>query len=312
MRALVTDPSADLGLKLADVPEPQPERGELLVRMEAASVNRGEVRRAKLNPPGLVIGWDLVGTVVGLGEATAGFSLGDRVLALVPAGGSGSFAELVRAPAHWAVPIGSDADAVKLSTLPVAGITALGLLDVAGVTTDDRVLITGGAGGVGLFVIQLAAALGAEVTAQVSTADRGEAARAAGAHHVMLHPGDGSPVEGSFDVVLDSIGGKMLRPLLHATASHGRVALFGNSAGGESSISVDDIYRVPATVYGFFLFVSMPPEKGRAHLADLANRVTAGTLTTTVQAAAPLPDALPLLQDLMDRKVTGKVVLTAT
>jgi NADPH:quinone reductase len=310
MRALVTDPSAELGLALTEVPDPAPEPGELLVRMEAASVNRGEVRRAKLQPPGMVIGWDLVGTVEALGEGVSGVQVGDRVVALVPAGGSGSFAELVRAPAEWAVPLPAEASGVEAATLPVAGITAAAILELARVGQGDRVLITGAAGGVGLFAVQLAAEREAEVTGQASTPARGEAATEAGAHHVLLHPGDGGKVDGTFDVVLDGIGGVMLRPLLRATAPHGRVVLYGNSAGGESTISVDDIYRVPATVYGFFVFVSMPPDEGSTLLSGLVDRVQAGTLTTRVQATAPLADALGLLRDLMDRKVTGKVVLT--
>ena len=76
MRALVADPSASPALRLADVPEPSPGPGQVLVRMAAASVNRGEVRTARRQPPGTVIGWDVAGTVAALGDGVAEFDVG--------------------------------------------------------------------------------------------------------------------------------------------------------------------------------------------------------------------------------------------
>ena len=102
MRALVADPSASPALSLADVPEPTPGPGQLLLDMEAASVNRGEIRNAGKQPPGTVIGWDVAGTVAALGEGVTQFDVGERVVALTPSGGA--FAERVVVPAEWAAP----------------------------------------------------------------------------------------------------------------------------------------------------------------------------------------------------------------
>jgi NADPH:quinone reductase-like Zn-dependent oxidoreductase len=167
MRALVADASASPALSLADVPEPTPGPGQLLLAMEAASVNRGEVRTAAKQPPGTVIGWDVAGTVAALGEGVTSFDVGERVVALSPSGGA--FAEQVVVPAEWAAPLPSACDFVTAAALPVAGVTAVGILRLARIHAGDRVLITGAAGGVGLFAVQLAVQAKATVTGQAGS-----------------------------------------------------------------------------------------------------------------------------------------------
>ena len=115
-------------------------------------------------------------------------------------------------------PLPSACDFVTAATLPVAGVTAVGILRLARVHAGDRVLITGAAGGVGLFAVQLALQAKATVTGQAGSEERAATVRATGAE-AIVHPGDGSPVEGEFDAVLDGIGGPMLGPLLDATAA---------------------------------------------------------------------------------------------
>ena len=308
MRALVADPSASPALSLADVPQPSPGPGQLLVRMEASSINRGEIRTAARQPPGAVIGWDIVGDVVAVGEGVTGFEVGERVLAVTPTGGA--FAELAAVPAAWTTPLPSAADPVLASTLPVAGITAMNVLRLARVHAGDRVLVTGAAGGVGQLAVQLAVDAKATVTGQVSGDRRAAAVRELGAGP-LIHAGDGSPVAGEFDVVLDGIGGPMLAPLLRATALGGRVVVYGNSADAESTLRVEDFYAKAITIYGFRIFQSVPPEQGTRDLAALAEQLAAGRIRITVQETAPLTEALRLVRDLYDRKVTGKVVIVA-
>jgi NADPH:quinone reductase-like Zn-dependent oxidoreductase len=307
MLALVADPSASPSLTLADVPEPSAEPGKVVVRMEAASVNRGEIRTAAAQPPGTVIGWDVVGTVVALGDGVNEFQVGQRVVGVAPNGGG--FAELVALPAVWTVPLPSSLDPVVASTLPIAGITAVNILRLPRVHAGDRVLITGAAGGVGYLAVQLALDAKATVTGQASSERRAAVVRDLGAN-AMIHPGDGSPVDGEFDVVLEGIGGPMFRPLLRATVVGGRMVVFGNSANTESTIRVEDFYAKGMTIYGFRIFQSVPPEQAAKDLAALADEVAAGRLKCVVQATAPLADAIPLIHDLYGRKVTGKVVIT--
>jgi NADPH:quinone reductase len=307
MRALVADPAASPALSLTDVPEPAPGPGQLLLEMEAASVNRGEIRSAAKQPPGTVIGWDVAGTVAALGEGVATFDVGERVVALSP--GGGSFAERVVVPAEWTAPLPSACDFVPAATLPVAGVTAAGTLRLARTHAGDRVLVTGAAGGVGQFTLQLALQAKATVTGQAASEERAAAVRATGAE-ALVHPGDGSPVDGEFDVVLDGIGGPMLGPLLAATAANGRVVVYGNSADAESTFRVETFYGKGVTIYGFRVFTSVPPAQAVKDMATLADQVASGALSVKVQATAPLADALPLIADLYARKVTGKVVLT--
>src|SRR5215217_5719611 len=290
MRALVADPTASPPLSLADVPEPAPGPGELLLDMEAASVNRGEIRTAGKQPPGTVIGWDVAGTVAAVGEGVTTFDVGERVVTLSP--GGGSFAERVAVPAEWTAPLPSACDFVPAATLPVAGVTAAGTLRLARTHAGDRVLVTGAAGGVGQFTLQLALQAKATVTGQAASEERAAAVRATGAE-ALVHPGDGSPVDGEFDVVLDGIGGPMVGPLLDATATGGRVVVYGNSADTESTFRVERFYSKGITISGFRVFASVPPDQ-----------------VVKVQATAPLADALPRIRDLYDRKITGKVVLT--
>ncbi len=308
MRALVADPSASPALSLADVPEPSPGPDQLLVRVEATSINRGEIRAAAKQPPGMVIGWDVVGSVVALGDGVRGFEVGERVLSLSP--GGGAFAELAAVPVAWTTPLPSAADPVLASTLPVAGLTAMNIVRLARVHAGDRVLITGAAGGVGMLAVQFALDAKATVTGQASSEQRAAAVRELGAE-AMIHAGDGSPVEGEFDVVLDSIGGPMLAPLLRATTLAGRVVVFGNSADAESTFRVEEFYPKAITIYGFRVFQSVPPEQGLKDLAMLAELLSEGRIKVAVHATAPLTEALPLVRDLYDRKVTGKVVVTA-
>ncbi|HYT26431.1 MAG TPA: zinc-binding dehydrogenase [Actinomycetota bacterium] len=309
MRALVADPTASPALKVADVPEPTPGPGQVLVRMQAASVNRGEIRNAGKQPPGTVIGWDVAGTVETLGEGVREFDVGQRVVGLNPAGGA--FAELVVTPAEWTAPLPEACDAVQASTLPVAGITAVGILRLARVHAGDRVLVTGAAGGVGQLAVQLARETKATVTGQAASEERAAAVREAGVE-ALVHPGDGSDVHGEFDVVLDGIGGPMVGPLLRATAPQGRVVIYGNSADAPSTFRVEDFYNKGVTISGFRIFASVPPDQAVRDLASLADQVVAGRLDVRVQATAPLADALDLVRDLYDRKVTGKVVVTAS
>src|SRR5829696_6986836 len=292
MRALVADPAASPALSLADVPEPAPGPGQLLVDMEAASVNRGEIRTAAKQPPGTVIGWDVAGTVAALGEGVTSFDVGQRVVALSPSGGA--FAEKVVVPAEWTAPLPSSCDAVTAATLPVAGVPA-----------GDRVLVTGDACGVAHFAVQVALQAKATVAGQARSSERAGSIRELGAE-ALLHPGDGSPVDGEFD----GIGGPMVGPLLDATAAGGRVVVYGNSADAESTFRVERFYSKGVTIYGFRVFASVPPDQGVKDMANLADQAASGALSVKVQATAPLADAVGLIADLYDRKVTGKVVLT--
>jgi len=213
-------------------------------------------------------------------------------------------------PADWTAPLPSACDFVTAATLPVAGVTAAGILRLGRTHAGDRVLVTGAAGGVGQVAVQLALQTRATVTGQAGSEERAAAVRDTGAE-ALVHPGDGSPVDGEFDVVLDGIGGPMLGPLLDATARNGRVVVYGNSADAPSALRVDAFYPKGITIYGFRVFTSVPPTQAVKDMATLADQAATGTLSVKVQATAPLAGALPLIADLYNRRVTGKVVITS-
>jgi NADPH:quinone reductase-like Zn-dependent oxidoreductase len=102
----------------------------------------------------------------------------------------------------------------------------------------------------------------------------------------------------------------MVGPLLDATATGGRVVIYGNSADAPSTFRVEQFYSKGVTISGFRVFASVPPAQGVKDMANLADQAASGALEVKVQATAPLADALPLIRDLYDRKVTGKVVIT--
>ncbi|WP_024801726.1 NADP-dependent oxidoreductase [Nocardia sp. BMG51109] len=167
----------------ADMPTPQPGPGDIQIRIEAAGVNPLDRKLAdgilKDSLPydfPMIPGIDGAGTVSAVGPGTTTFSVGDRVVGkfLVPPVGHGTFAEYVTAPEHDAIHIPDPLTTIQAAALPTAGLTAQELFDAAGVAAGRTILINGAAGGVGSFLVQLAATAGAHVitTARPDDADR--------------------------------------------------------------------------------------------------------------------------------------------
>ncbi|MGW3622490.1 NADP-dependent oxidoreductase [Streptomyces sp. NPDC000880] len=195
MRAIAVDGFGAVP-KLIDVPQPQPAPGELLVRIEAAGVNPIDARIADGFLDGqlphqfpLVLGVDGAGAVTAVGQGVTRFALGDRVVGrfLAPPIGRGTFAEYAVIPEQSAVtPIPDRLSTTEAATLPAAGMTALELIDATGPHTGRTVLVVGATGGVGSFLMQLAAARGAHVIATARNADAARP-RALGAAETIDH-----------------------------------------------------------------------------------------------------------------------------
>ncbi|MET1075321.1 MAG: NADP-dependent oxidoreductase, partial [Umezawaea sp.] len=209
-------------LRLEQAPMPEPGPGELLVRTEAIGVTlpsvrkvRGEGDRAPL--PG-VLGGEIAGHIIAVGPRVTGFTVGDRVTSLTF---TGSYADVVLAPAHMASLIPDDAGCVQAVALVRSGHVALGALSVAGVTPAESVLITGAASGVGHLAVQLAKIQGVErVVAAVSSPGKADFLHGLGADEVVVYDSDhwGDPV----DVVLDGVGGELLTRAVAALRPGGR------------------------------------------------------------------------------------------
>ncbi|GAA3310219.1 hypothetical protein GCM10020295_76730 [Streptomyces cinereospinus] len=184
VRALVVDPSAPAAVRLAEVPDPVPGPGQVLVAVSHASLNYGDLNDARSGrvPVGAVLGSDAAGVVVEAAADGTGPAVGTRVVALT----SGAFAERVAIDGGALAEVPEGLDLAEAAALPVAGVAALRSLRAAGLGPDKRVLVTGASGGVGRFAVQLAARAGAHVIASVGSAARGEGLTRLGADEVLV------------------------------------------------------------------------------------------------------------------------------
>ncbi len=296
--------TGDSGLELREVDEPQPGPDQALVSVRAVSVNRGEARALHSAAPGWIPGSDVAGVVDAPAADGSGRPAGTPVLGLVPAGG---WAERVAVSTRLMASLPDGLDHTSAATLPVAGLTALRALHAAKLLNDHRVLITGAAGGVGRFAVQLAAHDGAEVTAVVGRPERGEGLQRLGARNVVV----GMPEEGEFDVILESAGGASLAAALGMVARCGTIVSFGNSSGEKTTFDARQFFaRCGAHLYAFSLFPELERlGTGALDLSHLAEQAAGGRLQLTVGLQASWRDASRAVRAVLDRQVQGKAVL---
>jgi NADPH2:quinone reductase len=302
--AFVPAPDAPARTVLGEAPEPEPAPDEALVAVEAYSINRGETFLLETPRDGWRPGQDVAGRVERAAADGSGPLAGTRIVAHVPGGG---WAARVAAPTKALAVLPDNVAATTASTLGVAGLTALRLLRTAGSVAGHRVLLTGASGGVGHFVVELAAAQGALVTAVSSSPERGERLLALGAAEVVA---DVEAAEGPFELVLESVGGASLTAALARTAAHGTVIWFGQAS------------REPATIDFFTVmpkapYVSIQPwtywrtgASDADDLATLVRLVAAGHLHPELGLVADWRETPDALIALRERRVRGNAVLT--
>ena len=230
-------------LELGDIARPDPAADEVLVKVRAASLNRWDwhfvtglpyitrvacgLRRPRREPA--IVGSDIAGVVVEVGADVARLQPGDQVYGAVDFGGCAQF---IAVPADKVQRMPSRLSFEQAAAVPVAGMTAVqGLVDAGHVTSGDRVLINGASGAVGTFAVQIAKALGAQVTGVCSSRDI-EQTRALGADRVIDDTDDGfADRDERYDVMLDLAPFHTLSESLSVLAKDGRYVLFGNSGG---------------------------------------------------------------------------------
>ena len=286
------------------MPEPTPADDEALVVVEAYSINRGELFLLDAPREGWRPGQDVAGHIERTATDGSGPAQGTRVVAHVPAGG---WAPLVAAPTDALAMLPDAVAATAAATLGVAGLTALRLLRTAGTVAGRRVLLTGASGGLGHFVVELAAAQGALVTAVSSSPERGERLLALGAAEVVT---DVESAEGPFDVVFESVGGQSLEAALTRLAPRGTLLWFGQASGQPASL---DFFAV-ASAAPYATIVPFIYWRGDASdaddLATLVRLVADDRLHPEIGLQADwraTPDALVALRE---RRVRGNAVLT--
>jgi len=303
-------------LTLEELPAPVPGPGEVRIRVRAASVFAGDWHIVRGNPffvrfaTGLrrprnpIPGIDLAGVVDALGPGVTDLQAGDEVFGFA----KGSLAELVCVPAGDVARRPSSLSLEEAATLPEAGITALqGLRDHGRVQPGQRVLIIGASGGVGTFAVQIAKALGAEVTGVCGPANQ-ELVRSIGADHVVDYTRTDLTMAGErYDVILQLAGTASPGRLRRALVPGGTLVL---SNGDGRVAGVDRI--LAATILNPFvrerLVVLMTHENG-ADLAALAALVEAGQVRPVIDRTYPLAGAPEALRYLETGRARGKVVI---
>jgi NADPH:quinone reductase len=306
MRALLARPSAPHGLELGEIGSPRPGSDEALVAVRAVSLNRGEARHLPRREEGTVPGWDVAGVIEQAAADGSGPAEGERVVGLAS---EGAWAEQAAVPTARLAALPNEVSFEDAATLPVAGMTAVRALEVAGPLMGRRVLVTGASGGVGRFAIQLARDGGAHVTGVSSSPERAGGLADLGADEVISElTAEGEP----FDVILESVGGASLAAALARVAPWGTIVAFGNSSSEETTFDVSPFYALPgARLIGLRVFDEVDRQaSGVRDLRLLAERVAAGRLDTQISVTRSWREAGPTLEDLIERRVRGKAVLT--
>ena len=298
MKAIVSNPG---GPVIMAVDDPHPGSGEALVAIQAFSVNRGELDLLRTRTSGWRPGQDIAGVVAEQAADGSGPAAGARIVALVEQAG---WAELAAVPVARLAPLPAGIGTGQAAALPLAGLTALRTLRLAGDLLGRRVLVTGANGGVGRIQIQLAALAGAEVTA-VAQPQHEKQLLALGASSVVADPAAAS---GLYDLVADWVGGPSLAAGLSKAAPRGTVVL-GSSNTEKTPVSIYDFFGHEDARLVSYLSYAYPEPPG-PDLATLAGLVAAGRLDPAVGLTLPWTRLRDALTALAERRISGKAVLT--
>jgi NADPH2:quinone reductase len=306
----------DGALRFEEHPDPEPGHLEVLVRVRAAGLNgadRLQVAGRYPAPPGSpqdIPGLELAGEVAALGPGASRFEVGDRVMAVVGGGGQ---AELAAVHERLLMPVPAGLDWPAAGGLPEVFTTAHdALFTQARLTLGERLLVHGGAGGVGTAAVQLGRAAGARVTATV----RNPAAReqVAGLGATVIEP-EGFAEHGPFDVILELVGAPNLPDDLNALTIGGRIAVIGIGAGAEAQLNLGVLMARRASVMGSTLRAR--PLEGKAAAARALERSVlplfeSGALRVPVAQTFPLAEAPAAYERFAAGGKIGKIVLLAS
>jgi NADPH:quinone reductase-like Zn-dependent oxidoreductase len=262
------------------------------------------LRRPKYRNPGR----NLAGTVEAVGTSVTAFTPGDAVFGI----GEASFAEYAPARPDKLAPKPAKLSLDQAAAVPVSALTALqAVRDHGRVQTGQQVLIIGASGGVGTFAVQIAKALGAEVTGVCSTAKL-DSVRALGADHLVDYTTDDfAGGEQRYDVILDIGGNRRLSHLRRALTRRGRLVIVGGETDGRWLGGVDPQVRAlllsPFVSQKLGTFVASENAKDLATLREL---IDSGQLAPAIDRSYPLGDVAAAIRDLLGGRARGKLVIT--
>ncbi|WP_395690422.1 NADPH:quinone oxidoreductase family protein [Nocardioides sp.] len=314
-QVLATTGPADVAVR--DVPEPTPGPDDVLVEVHSVGVSFPDLLLSKgeyqLRPdPPFTLGVDFAGTVV---SGPEGFEPGQRVAGV---GGWGGAAELVANPASSTFLLPDHVSYDEGAALPMNYLTAqFALAERAQLREGETVLVHGAAGGVGTATIQVAKGYGARTIAVVSTEEKGEVARSAGADEVVLLDGFRAAVQEltdnrGVDVVLDVVGGDVFTDSLRVLATQGRLLVVGFAAGqGIPEVKVNRLLlnNVDVRGVGWGAFAMFRPDYMQQQWAELLPMLESGVVKPPIGATYDLDGFAQALVDMDDRKALGKSVV---
>jgi NADPH:quinone reductase len=310
-------------LSYVEKPQPSPGPGEVLIKSAAIGVNFIDTYfRSGSYPRELpfVLGTEVAGTVAAVGEGVTELGVDDRV---VTAAAAGAYAEFTTAPAFLVARVPSAVGLDVAASALLKGMTAHYLIkSVYPVKAGDAVLVHAGAGGVGLILTQWATSLGARVITTVSTPEKAELSRQAGATDVLDYPGD-DPAEfggrireltagAGVPVVYDGVGASTFDASLASLAVRGTLALFGASSGPVPPVdpqrlnAAGSVYLTRPSLAHF----TRTGDEFAWRSGELFDAIAAGSLTVTVSRSYPLAEAAQAHRDLQGRQTVGSIVLT--
>jgi putative PIG3 family NAD(P)H quinone oxidoreductase len=317
----VPRPGGADALVLTELPDPVPARGEVLIAVAAAGVNRADLsqREGHYPPPPGAPDWpglEVSGTVAAVGDGVTQWTVGDRVCALLPGGG---YAALVAADADHLLRVPDSLDLVDAGGLPEAIATVWSnLVLIAGLTAGETLLVHGGSSGIGTIAIQLARAMGCRVATTAGSAEKLAACAALGAdilidyrtedfvERIKAETGTGA------DVIFDAIGGGYLARNLAALAKHGRIVLIGDQSGETGQVEVGLLMRKWASIHGSLLRARPVAEKTMIMESVRENAwplVESGQIVPVIDSRYPLTDA-PRAHERMESSAhIGKILL---
>ncbi len=313
-------------LRLAEVPDPEPKPGEVLIEVAATAVNRADLQQRAGNyppPPGAsdILGLECSGRIGALGDGVTGWQVGDEVCALLAGGG---YAEKVCVPALQLMPVPRGLDLITAGALPevtnTVWSTVFDSAPAAHLTLGERFLVHGGSSGIGTMAIQLAVAQGARVYTTAGSAAKVAACRELGAE-VAINYKEQDFVEmiaadtdqAGVDVILDTVGAKYLTGNVASLAVGGRMVTIGMLGGRKGELDLGVLLSKRASVFAAGLR-ARPLEQKAAIVAGTVAHVwpliEAGTVRPVVDQVLPLAEAAKAHELVNASDHIGKVVLS--
>jgi putative PIG3 family NAD(P)H quinone oxidoreductase len=323
MRAItIPEPGGPEALLWAEVPDPQPGPGEVLIDVRASAVNRADLLQRQGHyppPPGASAypGLECAGRIAALGPQVTGWSVGDEVCALLTGGG---YAERVAVPAGQLLPVPDGVDPVEAAALPEVACTVWSnVVRLARLRAGETLLVHGGGSGIGTFAVQLGRALGATVVV-TARAGKHAALRALGADHTIDYREEDFVAETrritdgrGADVILDIMGGAYLGRNVSVLAQEGRLVVIGLQGGRKGELNLAELLAKRGTVAATALRSRSEADKAEIVAgvrAEVWPLLASGAIRPVIDRRVPMAQAAEAHRIVEAGEHLGKVLLT--